>query len=83
MSDKSLKKDYQVYVEEKVLNRMVQIVKEATECPESLTVNTRYGYMLMAIELYGLDIIDGNFLDAFCQVIYPDYWRYYHGYAVG
>ena len=83
MSDKGLKTDYQLYVEEKVLNRMIQIVKEATECPESMRESTRYGYMLMAIELYGLDIIDEAFLDSFCQVVYPDYWRYYHGYAVG
>ena len=82
MSNKGLVLENQIQVEEAVLNRMVCIAKEAAECPESMTDNIRFGYMLMAIELCYIDVIDEAFLDEFCRVVYPEYWRYYHGYAV-
>ena len=82
MSNKSLVIENQIYVEEVVLNRMVQIAKEAIELPESMTERLRFGYALMAIELLGIGVIDDAFYEKFCLAVYPEYWRYEHGYAV-
>ena len=82
MLDSSLKNDNQIYVEEVVLNRMIQIAKEAIEMPQTMTERYRHGYVLMALELWGIGVISEGFLDDFCRAVYPDYWVYIHGYAI-
>lgn len=65
-------------------NRMVEIVKEATDQTKSMSNFYRVAYVLMAIELYGLDVIDDEFLYYFLLCVCPEYWWYeYYGKSEG
>lgn len=57
-------------------NRMVEIVREAMDETKPMTDFYRVAYVLMAIELYGLDVIDEEFLYYFLLCVCPQYWLY-------
>ena len=57
-------------------NRLVEIVKEAVDPNEPMPNWKRLAYCLMAIELYGLDVIDEEFLDNFLKCVCFEYWLY-------
>ena len=64
-----------------IIRRLKEIGESMEREPTTFTDSVRYGYYVMALELFKLGIIEYELYKQFLRVVYPRDWSYLIGLA--